>query len=179
MGRDALIASLRRVELFQGLSPLQITEIVRRAERIVFKIGAVIAKAGEEADSAYLLVDGVAEVEPDDPVSGAQSELIPVASMIGELGMLVEHQHGLTVVARSPVRCLKILRSELLAQMLEDPEVAERLTNNIIKRLTRVAEELRAIDSALDLAGSIEPAHLMLAPPDATLTIGPVVSVPQ
>lgn len=47
-----------RAALFDGLSPLQITELVRNAERMIFCDGDIITKAGEEGYGAYLIVSG-------------------------------------------------------------------------------------------------------------------------
>ncbi|MEQ1649216.1 MAG: cyclic nucleotide-binding domain-containing protein [Hyphomicrobiaceae bacterium] len=144
MAIDALLAPLLRVEIFQGLSPLQITEIARRAERIVFKPGSKITVAGKDADAAYLIVGGVADcLSMDDD---GLPEAVEEASLIGEMAMLIEHSYGATVLARGNVRCLKILRSEMHEQMLDDPVLADKLSANITARLTRVAQELRAID---------------------------------
>lgn len=145
---DALIAPLRRVELFQGLSPLQITEIARTAERIVFKAGSRIAEAGRDADAALLIVAGDADVVAD-TVSACLPQPIEEASLIGEMAMLVEHTFGVTVVARTSVRCLKINRDVLRDIILDDPEVGEKLSANLAGRLNRVADELRDIDGVL------------------------------
>jgi CRP-like cAMP-binding protein len=56
------------------------------------------------------------------------------------------------VVARDRVLCLKINRTALVQQMLEDPTVADGLHDEMSKRLMRTAEELRKIDAML--AGS-------------------------
>jgi CRP-like cAMP-binding protein len=68
--------------------------------------------------------------------------------------MLVEATYGSTVVARSHVRALRIVRDELHAQMLEDPTVADRLLHNVAKRLKRLAEELREVDAILAGSGT-------------------------
>lgn len=150
---DALIAPLRRVELFRGLSPLQITEIARTAERIVFKAGTRIAEAGREAEAALLIVSGEADIVGD-MNSACLPQPVEEASLIGEMAMLVDYTYGVTVVARTNVRCLKINRDTLQAQILDDPGVGERLTANLAERLKRVAEELQDIDSRLAVVAS-------------------------
>ena len=148
MAIDALVAPLLRVELFQGLKPLQITEIARQAERIVFKPGDRITTAGQEAGAAYLIVSGEAEwFDPHDP---STPEPVEPGSLIGEMAMLIEHVYGVTVVAAGPVRCLKLNRETMHAQMLDDPAMAEHLSAKITARLSRVAEELRAIDAEFE-----------------------------
>src|SRR5688572_28626134 len=60
MAIDALVLPLLNVPLFQGLKPLQLTEIARRADRIVYKPGDVIVTAHGEPDGAVLVVSGEA-----------------------------------------------------------------------------------------------------------------------
>ena len=68
--------------------------------------------------------------------------------------MLVEHDYRATVVARDRVLCLKVTRAAVRAQMLEDPGLARYFEKRIAERLTRVADELREIDSVLAACGS-------------------------
>ena len=70
-------------------------------------------------------------------------------SLIGEMAMLVEHDYGSTVVARDRVFCLKLMRSALHAQMLQDPSLAEHFHDHLTERLLQTAEELRRIDRSL------------------------------
>ena len=145
MAVDALVAPLLRIELFQGLKPLQITEIARNAERIVFRAGDTITEAGADADAAFLIVGGAAEWTSGLPSSGAV-EPIEIGSLIGEMAMFIEYVYGATIVATGPVRCLKLSRETLHRMMLDDASLAEHLTLKISNRLGRVASELRAID---------------------------------
>ncbi len=145
MSIQALIAPLLRVALFQGLKPLQITEIARQADRIVFKRGDVITAEGADSDGAYLIVAG----DVDYIGENGATQQVEAGSLIGEMGMLIEHTFGATVVARGPVRALKITREAMHEQMLADPALAEHLMQRIASRLVKVADELRRIDSAL------------------------------
>ena len=60
MAIDALVRPLLQLALFRGLKPMQITEIVRRADRIVYRPGDVIIEEHAEADAAIVLVEGEA-----------------------------------------------------------------------------------------------------------------------
>ena len=149
MTMNALAKPLLTVELFQGLRPLQITEIARRADRIVYRSGDVILQRGAPGDAAILLVSGDAirlagpfDEEPHD-------EPLPAGSLLGEMAMLIETDHSATIVARGPVRALRIKRSELLAQISEDQALADHLVQRIASRLTAIAQSLRDIDGRL------------------------------
>ena len=148
---DAIVAPLLRVGLFQGLKPLQITEIARQAERIVFRTGETIATAGAAGDAAILIVGGPARRTDDD-------ETIEPGSLVGEMAMLIEHEYRITVVARSSIRALKITRAQMQAHMLAAPIVAEHFVSRISSRLSRVAVELRRIDQMLAIAAEPGPA---------------------
>jgi CRP/FNR family cyclic AMP-dependent transcriptional regulator len=153
MAIDRLVAPLLRVPLFAGLKPLQLTELARQAERLKFRHGDVITKAGEPGDGAYLIVSGLAEhAEPSDP--GAVAGPVEPGSLVGEMAMLVEHAYGATVIAHERVLCLKITRAAVRGQMLEDAALARHFERRISARLSRVADDLRRIDDILAACGS-------------------------
>jgi CRP-like cAMP-binding protein len=148
MAIDAFVKPLLNLEIFQGLKPLQITEIARRAYRVVYKPGDLILQENEDGDSAIVIVSGDA-VRIAGPAMGDPAENIPVGSLLGEMAMLIETRHSSTIIARGPVRALRIMREEVHAQMAEDPELADHFLRRITARLTNVLDELRAIDDTL------------------------------
>jgi CRP-like cAMP-binding protein len=159
MAIDQVVAALLRVPLFAELKPLQITEIVRGAQRCTFGRGEVITRAGMPGDGAFLILSGEAacRVVPDAPL-----QPVDPGSLVGELAMFVEHVYGTTVVANCWVDCLKLERRTLHSQMRADPEMARRFAHTIRTRLTRVASELRVIEQLLASVGRREVAPPLL-----------------
>ena len=150
MSISVLARQLMLQEIFRGLSPLQLTEIVRQAERVVYRPGDTIVEAGTAGDASVLIVAGDAvRFLAGEPEEGLNAQSIGAGSILSELAMLVDHEHGATVVAHTTVRALRITRAGLHAQMLEDPGLADHFVDRITERLHRVAEELRRIDHAL------------------------------
>jgi CRP-like cAMP-binding protein len=148
---DALVKPLLRLEIFQGLRPLQITEIARRAERMVFSPGQIIVHAGAAGDGAFVIVSGEA-VCISRGASRIKPEPIEQGSLIGELAMLVEHDYAITVIARGPVRALKLVRETMHELMSDDVRMAEHISTKITSRLANLADELRGIDRRLAYA---------------------------
>jgi CRP-like cAMP-binding protein len=153
MPTDRAVAPLLRMSLFYGLSPQQITEIARHAEKLRFRPGEIICKAGEPAEGAIVLVSGKAE-RTDVQSKRTAPELIEAGSVISELAMIVERAYGSTVTALDVVLCLKITRAALHAQMLDDPSLAERLERRMAGRLHQLADKLRRIEHLLGQAPS-------------------------
>ncbi len=149
MAIDPVSRNLLRLEIFHGLKPLQITEIARHAERMMYQPGQVMIADGAAGDAAIVVVSGDA-VRTKAPMSSeARDEAIEPGSMLGEMAMLIETDYSSTVVAQGPVKALRITREAMLGMMLEDPDLAEHLVGKIARRLHGIAAELRKIDVVL------------------------------
>ncbi len=149
MSIDAFSAQLLRLELFQGLKPLQITEIVRRAERMIYKAGQTLIVDGEPGEAGIVIISGEA-VRTQAPMARPDhEELIEPGSMLGEMAMLIETEHSSTVIARTPVKALRIPRATMLEMMMDDPRLAEHFVARVARRLHGIAAELRKIDVVL------------------------------
>ncbi|MEL7048723.1 MAG: cyclic nucleotide-binding domain-containing protein [Pseudomonadota bacterium] len=149
MAINSLVQPLRNIALFQGLRPLQITEIARRSERIVYRPGQTLIREDELGDAAILVIAGDA-VRVDGPHGADQPEVVPIGALVGELAMLVEIQHSSTVIARGQVRALRITREEMHRQMQEDPAVAEHFLGQLSQRLHNVSDQFKKLDQQLD-----------------------------
>lgn len=146
---DTLATPLLRVPLFQGLKPLQLTEIARRAERIVFRTGGAIIESGRDGDAAFLIVSGEALRTAGPAALHSAPERVPVGALVGEMAMLVETVHTSTIIAHGPVRALKITRQGLHEQMAHDPALADHFVAKIASRLTQLVADLRCMEMTL------------------------------
>lgn len=149
MALDALVRPLLDIALFHGLKPLQLTEIVRRAERTVYQPGQVLIEENAEADAAIVIVAGDC-MRVSGPDMQSRAELVPTGSLLAELAMLIETQHTSTVVARTQVRALRLPRAEMHEIMASDPDTADHFVNKIAGRLHVMHAELARIYDGLD-----------------------------
>ncbi len=154
---DALVAHFLNVEMFRGLKPLQITEIARRAERVVFRPGQPLIEHGQAGDAALLVVsEGAVRTRgPDDQPC---TESVEPGSLIGEMAMLIDTEHTSTVIAEGSVRAFRITRDSLANQMEHDSSLAEHFVDKIAGRLHRLASELKRIECALASDPAAKPA---------------------
>lgn len=148
MSMDALVTPLSRLDIFRGLEAKSIREIARRAERVVYKPGDFLIEDGRPGDAAILIVTGMA-VRVSGPALSQKAEPVPQGSLLGEMAMVIETEHTSTVIARSPVRALRLLRSDILEHMEQDTKLAEHFVQIIASRLSLLAGHLRSVDSML------------------------------
>lgn len=150
MAIDMVVQSLLRVELFAGLKPLQLAEIARRSDRIVYKAGDAIITEGAAGDAAVLIVSGDA-IRVAGPVQTTAVEPIVPGSLLGEMAMLIDTTYSSTVVARSLTRAIRITREAVLQQIGADSSLASHLSYKLAHRLQIVSAQLREIDDSFTL----------------------------
>jgi CRP-like cAMP-binding protein len=149
MALDIVVQSLLRLELFVGLAPRQVEALARRSDRMVYRPGQAIITEGETGDAAILLIagDALRTVGPD--FASGTVETVPEGALLGEMAMLVETVHMSTVVARTPVRAIRLTREVVRAEIEEDPDIGLTVSANLARRLLAVAAQMRAIDATL------------------------------
>jgi CRP-like cAMP-binding protein len=152
MAIDALVKPFLSLPLFRDLKPLQISEIARRAERIVYRAGDIIAAEDQPGDAAILIVSGTCVRRTVDGKK-TREEFLPEGSMVAELAMLVEVVHPTTIIARDQVKALKISREKMHELMQEDAGLAAHFSSRILKRLHAIASDLLTVDELL--SGSV------------------------
>jgi CRP/FNR family cyclic AMP-dependent transcriptional regulator len=137
---------LGRVSIFDGLSKEQLTAIANKGKKTFFAEGADILRAGGKGDTTYLILTGLAVTEPTEE-SGLETELLEPGSLIGEVAMLVETTHTLTVKAKVRVRAMAISRDDLYEVMEADPSIAHHFSQKLLERLSSLATDLRQMDT--------------------------------
>lgn len=147
---DRFVQPLLKLDIFQGLKPIQITEIARRAYRIIYKPGDIIIHEDEQSDAAIVILDGVAKRLSGPGLKNDDEEPILVGSVLAEMAMLIEMQYTSTIIAKTNVFALRISREEIRNQMREDKTLAEHFIGRLTRRLTSVSNELRRIDKSLE-----------------------------
>lgn len=148
MSISALAQPFRALPLFRDLSPLQLTEIVRRADRVVYRPGDVIISENQVGDAAILIVSGEAvRINADN--TGDLNERLPEGTLVGELAMLVETTHTTTVLARTMIKALRLGRDDMHDAMMADPEIAHHFSHALSDRLSAFASQISRVDHQL------------------------------
>jgi CRP-like cAMP-binding protein len=148
MAIDALVRPLLSLPIFRGLKPIQLTEIVRRAERLIYAPAHVIITENQVSDAAIVIVSGSC-IRLDDNTDHSKGELLQEGTMLAELGMLVEIVNASTIVTQSRVKALRLTRTLIRELMEEDPALIEHFSSQLVGRLHLLAEELGAVDKIL------------------------------
>ncbi len=145
---DQKIELLQRVPLFAGLPLEKLEAIAAAGEKRYFEAGEHLIKEGAAGDTAFLIITGKASCTKIEKGQTFVEDLWP-GTLAGELGMLVETVHTVTVTASERLRALAIQRDAFRTAMEEHPEIAHHISQQLLKRLHSLAVDLRKVDSKL------------------------------
>lgn len=161
-----MIGSLSEVPLFAGLSSSAVDILERGMLLREFAPQAVIVRAGDPGDSAFLILSGLVAVRRKDPASGVEfllRELGPT-EMFGEMALLTGRARTASVVALQQTTCGVLARADFERAMREQPEFALALTAVLAERLDLASQRI-GVDFVNLARVRVDPRVLLLLPP--------------
>jgi CRP-like cAMP-binding protein len=145
---ESKIELLQNVPLFMGLPEVQLNAIAAAAQKTFFEAGENLITEGETGDTAYLILTGKAGCPKFEKGEALEEDLWP-GTLVGEIAMLVETIHGITVTAKERLRALAIQRDAFRSVMEQYPELAQHISEKLLVRLHGLAADLRKVDNYL------------------------------
>lgn len=123
------LRALEQSELFSGLNRRQLRLLAFGARWYQAPAGeAVFLKDDEATDGAYMILKGEADLLL--PRDGQEDQLIATVGpgrLVGELGLIRKEPRALSMVAKTPLTCLRIGEEEFLAVVENDASTAFKL----------------------------------------------------
>ena len=129
---------LARVPLFQDLNKKSLDRIAKFVRPRNFQAGDVIFKEGEEGVGFFLVTGGNVDV-----VRGTTTiASIGDGGFFGEMALLDNHRRSATVKATADTSCLAIMRSDFLAELRNNPDLAVEMLNTMSRRVRDLDDKL-------------------------------------
>jgi CRP/FNR family transcriptional regulator, cyclic AMP receptor protein len=145
---DSKIELLQLVPLFCGLTADELEAIANAGEKRYFETGENLITQGEKGDTAFLILTGKANCTRTEKGQVLNDDLWP-GTLAGELAMLVDTMHGVTVTASERLRALALPRTAFRGVMEARPRIAKHIAERLLVRLHGLAAQLRVVDSKL------------------------------
>ena len=145
------IAFLERVPTLRLLGRVALRILAIGAESRYVHDGEPLFKAGEPADSGYVVQEGSFVLKPEGPGTGEEI-VASSGALLGELALLISTKRLATATAREPSTVIRISRSLFLKMLEGYPEAAETLRAQIVARAEESAARLREVRDVLDPA---------------------------
>lgn len=149
MSLEPAVALLQRVDLFSGLDPVRLEVVAFTCERREYAPGDTLFEPGEEADCAWLILDGEAAMLAEDEREGPRALRLDTGDLIGETALFNRERRKTRVRAVTALQTLRIGRDMFQRLLGEFPEMAGAVAARVAGRLDDVGEELRALERQL------------------------------
>ena len=134
--------ALSKVDMFRNVPKSTIERLERFANTRTFKEGAEIVKEGTEGVGFFLITSGSVKVSR----GGVDLATFGPGDTFGEMALLDGFRRSATVTAAEPTECIALLRSDFMAELRGDADLAVEMLVLVSRRLHAANERLAAMD---------------------------------
>jgi CRP-like cAMP-binding protein len=132
-----------RIPLFQGLNHGQLKKIANRFVPRTYQPNQPIVTQGKGGEGMFTILSGRAEavLELNDGTKRVVNEFGPT-DFFGEVAMLDGGPRTASVIATQETDCLVLSRSDFIAVLENDAEMATQVAVELARRLRRVVDAM-------------------------------------
>lgn len=132
--KDELIAALKKVPLFTGLTDEDLASLTQDAEEKTYAEGQDIITQGDAGGPFFLILEGRAKVMID----GQERRAVGPGQYFGEYSLIDGEPRSATVRAESDVRGVAIPSWNFLSILEENFSIARKFMANMSRRLRAI-----------------------------------------
>jgi CRP-like cAMP-binding protein len=145
---DRIFQQLREVPLFDPLTDPETRSLASRARVERYFTGEVVMHQGQAGDSLYIIDEGsVTVMVSQDGRSEKLADLGPSA-IIGEMALMTGAERTATVTASTPTQFVVIDRDAFRKTLLQNPHIAEQISETLATRREQRDATLAALHEA-------------------------------
>jgi CRP-like cAMP-binding protein len=142
MSLDQEMKLLRRIALFSKIEASKLKLLAFTSEWVSFQPGQFICRQGEPGDSAYIIIEGEADVTLDTTEGQVKIASRGANDIIGETAIMCDVPRTASVQARTPLTALKVSKEVFLQLLTSYPQMAIEVIRALANRLTSTGQQL-------------------------------------
>jgi CRP-like cAMP-binding protein len=144
MGLEQEVAILKKIPLFARIDPTKLKLMAFASERMIFKPGQAVCRQGDVGDSAFIIIDGEADILIESDGGPIKVASVGRNDIIGEIAILLDVPRTATVQATSDLQTLKITKDLFFRMVADFPEMGVEIMRVLAHRLDATNAQLRA-----------------------------------
>ena len=148
MTLETEVQSLRQVPMFRDVDPARLKLLSFTSERVQFAGGQRFFSQGDPSDTAYVILEGRANVLLNTPGGEIQVAELGSNALVGEMGILSDTPRSATIMAVEPTTALRIDKRVFLELLAQFPQMSLAIMRELAKRLERTNAQLVAQSSS-------------------------------
>ncbi|MFQ5785736.1 MAG: cyclic nucleotide-binding domain-containing protein [Alphaproteobacteria bacterium] len=144
------VERLRKVPLFAKIDPSKLKLLAFTSQRLTFNPGENLFRQGDVGDSAYIIIEGDADVVVDTPGGPMTVASVSENDFVGEIAILCDVPRTATVTARSRLTTMRIAKDLFFQLVCQFPEISIEIMRELARRLDHTTRQLQEAVSKLD-----------------------------
>ena len=128
---------LRSIPMFAKIEPNKLKLLAFTAQRLTFNAGDSLFHQGDEGDSAYIIVDGAADVLVDSPNGPITVATVGKNDLVGEIAILCDVPRTATITANTTLTTIRISKELFFKLVSQFPQIAIEIMRVLARRLDR------------------------------------------
>ena len=145
MKLDNIVELLDCVPLFHGLSNEQLRRLAFEGEKVIIYPNQKIISKNAVGDSGYLIVSGTASIVEGLGVED-KPEKLEKGTFVGEMAMLIETEHGSTIIAETELKAIRFSYSHMQNIMKSDVTIAEHFAEHMRSKFMTFTNQLQNLE---------------------------------
>jgi CRP/FNR family transcriptional regulator, cyclic AMP receptor protein len=139
---------LRNIPMFSKIDPSKLKLLAFASERVIFAQGQELFHQGDSGNTAYIIIDGNADVLIDSPGGELAVAKIGKNELVGEIAILCDVPRTATLRADDQVTTLAISKDLFFQMVREYPDMGIEIMRELAQRLEQTNAQLRDARSA-------------------------------
>jgi CRP-like cAMP-binding protein len=143
MGIQEDVEALKRIPLFAKVDPSKLKLLAFAAERAQYEAGDALFRQGDQADAAYIVLGGKADVLINTPSGPLKVAEVGKDALVGDIGILCDVPRTATIQATESLITLKISKDLFYRMVADFPSISLEVMRVLAQRLEHMNEQLR------------------------------------
>ena len=150
MSLDKAVEAMQQTPIFTGIDPKRLRLLAFMSESLTYRAGELLFDQGDEGDSAFVVIDGLASVLIN--IGGEKKEVAVIGSkqIFGEMAVLCDIPRTAAIGAKSDLEVLRIDRDAFLKLLSEFTEVSLQVMRFLAARLEATTKDLGAAQAEIN-----------------------------
>jgi CRP/FNR family cyclic AMP-dependent transcriptional regulator len=144
----------RQILLFADCEDTHLQLLSFTSERMAYRPGVTIVRAGDQGQAGYLIVFGTADVWITEGKTNRTVATVGPGAFIGELAMIAGAAYPANVTATSEMTAIRVSRDVFMRVATEFPDFGLRVHRKLAERLDLSLDELNQVRRLFEEAQS-------------------------
>jgi len=135
---------LRSIPMLANMPANKLKLLAFASDRVSYPAGAVLFHQGDDADAAYIVISGSADVLVSSDGKGAENKVAELGpnSFVGDMAILCDIPRTASVKANSQLDALRIRKEHMMDMVKESPTLALAVLRELVQRLAKTTHDL-------------------------------------